>query len=267
VAQNSHGSGSPRIDGRVIISELLRNMELGQFEMAYTTVLPCIFRVYLHPEDHVRLSGIFPLIAEDARRALTARVSKMNTPPTFLGIRGTPPKQHKIAASDWLVQFYADTEDAVAPGNLEIHSDYCEAEQPGFTGVKTTLIDGSTGVRTGSGVQTRLNGSSERIYADIRYEDDTGPQVFLMTQNLVRVCRGADDEPMDLALYTNDEVSREHLVVRRDAATGQFYVADKSTNGTRLDGRRLKRDVEYSLPERAEIKAAEVITLLFQVRK
>jgi hypothetical protein len=242
-------------------------MELGQFEMAYTTVLPCIFRVYLHPEDHARLSGIFPLIAEDARRALTARVSKMNTPHRFWTLRGTPPKQHKIAGPDWSVQFFADTEEAIAPGNLEIHSDYCEAEQPGLTGVKTTLIDGTTGLRSASGVQTRLNGGSDRIYADIRYEDDTGPQVYLVTQNTVRVGRGADDEPMDLALYTNDEVSREHFVVRRDAATGQFYVADKSTNGTWLEGRRLKRDVEYSLPDKAEIKAAEVITLLFQVRR
>ena len=42
---------------------------------------------------------------------------------------------------------------------------------------------------------------------------------------------------MDLALYVNDEVSREHLVLRRDAATGQFSIVDKSTNGTWLFSR------------------------------
>jgi pSer/pThr/pTyr-binding forkhead associated (FHA) protein len=72
---------------------------------------------------------------------------------------------------------------------------------------------------------------------------------------------------MDLALYTNDEVSREHFVLRRDAASGQFYVVDKSTNGTWIDGARLKREAEAPLPERAEIRVAEVLTLLFQVRK
>jgi pSer/pThr/pTyr-binding forkhead associated (FHA) protein len=72
---------------------------------------------------------------------------------------------------------------------------------------------------------------------------------------------------MDLALYANDEVSREHLVLRRDGATGQFYITDKSTNGTWLDGKRLKRDQEQPVPERAEIGVAEVLTLLFQVRK
>ena len=72
---------------------------------------------------------------------------------------------------------------------------------------------------------------------------------------------------MDLALYANDEVSREHLVLRRDAATGAFHITDKSTNGTWLDGKRLKKGVEEPLPERAEIGVAEVLKLYFEVRK
>jgi pSer/pThr/pTyr-binding forkhead associated (FHA) protein len=72
---------------------------------------------------------------------------------------------------------------------------------------------------------------------------------------------------MDLALYTNDEVSREHLIVRRDPATGVFTAVDRSTNGTWLDGRRLKKGVEEVLPERAEIKVAEAVTLIFETRK
>jgi pSer/pThr/pTyr-binding forkhead associated (FHA) protein len=104
------------------------------------------------------------------------------------------------------------------------------------------------------------------VYADIRYEDDSGPQVFLVTQNQVRVGRGGEDEPMDLPLYAADEVSREHMVLRRDPATGQFFILDRSTNGTWVNGRRLKRDLEQALPEQAEIGVAEVLTLLFQVR-
>src|SRR5581483_7978561 len=114
--------------------------------------------------------------------------------------------------------------------------------------------------------RTETRKMADRVFAEIRYEDDSGPQLYLMTQNQIRVGRGGDDEPMDLALYSNDEVSREHVVIRREAATGQFFISDKSTNGTWLDGKRLKRDVEQALPERAEIGVAEVITLLFQVR-
>ena len=72
---------------------------------------------------------------------------------------------------------------------------------------------------------------------------------------------------IDLALYTNDEVSREHLVLRRDAATRQFLITDKSTNGTWIDGKRLKKDVEEPLPDRAQIGVGEVLTLAFEVRK
>jgi pSer/pThr/pTyr-binding forkhead associated (FHA) protein len=72
---------------------------------------------------------------------------------------------------------------------------------------------------------------------------------------------------MDLALYTNDEVSREHLTLRRDPATGRFRIVDKSINGTWLDGRRLKKGLEEPLPDRVQIGVAEVLTLSFEAKK
>lgn len=266
MSENRSESVAGPLDGQLIISELLRNMELGRFEMAYSILLPCIFRVYLHSEDYNRLKGVSGLIVEDARRALSARVSKLNTAPKILGMQGRKPKEHRIAAPDWVIHIFADTEDSVVPGNIEIHSELSETEQPGLKGVRTTLIDG-TEKPVRSGNATRVSQPGDRIFADIRYEDDTGAQLFLITQNIVRVGRGAEDEPMDLALYTNDEVSREHLVLRREPATGQFFATDKSTNGTWLEGKRLRRDVEQMLPEKAEISVADVLKLLFQVRK
>lgn len=267
MSHNGSGSDRDKLNGQVIISELLRNMELGRFEMAYSTLLPCIFRVYLHPDDHSRLRGILGLLVEDARRALSARVSKLNTASTLLSIQRRSPREHRIAAADWAIQFFPDSEGAVPLGSVEIRSELSETEQPGLKGVRTTLIE-PPDKPVPSGQATRVsNESGNRIFADVRYEDDTGAQLFLITQNVVRVGRGAEDEPMDLALYTNDEVSREHCVLRRDPATGQFFLTDRSTNGTWLDGRRLKRDMEQQLPERAEIMVAEVLTLLFQVRK
>jgi pSer/pThr/pTyr-binding forkhead associated (FHA) protein len=268
VASNSPEMDARKIDGQLVISELLRNMELGRFEMAYSTLLPCIFRVYLHPDDYNRLKGVNDLIVEDARRALSAHVSKLNTASTLLPLRRRKPaREHRIAAPDWVIQMIADTEGAIARGNIEIHSELSETEAPGLKGVRTTLID--DGEKTvASGRATRIGApGTDRIFADIRYQDDTGAQLFLVTQNVVRVGRGAEDEPMDLALYTNDEVSREHLVLRREPATGQFFATDKSTNGTWLEGKRMKRDVEHPLPEKINISVAEVITLLFQVRK
>ena len=273
MAQIGQNLGTQRLSGQVIIDELLRNMELGAFEMAYSTLLPCVFSVYLHPEDYARLSGVFRLISEDAKRALGARVARLNAKPPVFALKKKAAKEYRIAAQDWAIEFFADTEETVPLGDVEIHSELSEAAQPGFQGTKTTLMDREPSVtaglhaRTQTQTHTETRKQADRIYAEIRYEDDSGPQLYLVTQNQVRIGRGAEDEPMDLALYVNDEVSREHLVLRRDAATGQFYITDKSTNGTWLDGKRLKRELEQPLPERGEIGVAEVLTLLFQVRR
>jgi hypothetical protein len=270
VAQVGPNLTDARLSGQTIIDQLIRNMELGRFEMAYSVLLPCIFDVYLHPEDHARLSGVFELIAEDAKRALAARVAQLNATPTILGLRrGKPHKEYKIASRDWVIEFFPDSEGAIPLGDVEIHSELNETAQPGFRGMKTTLLDRepSATLARPTGPRGQTSRAVERVYAEIRYEDDSGPQLYLVTQNQVRVGRGGDDVQMDLALYTNDEVSRDHLLLRRDAATGQFYITDKSTNGSWLDGKRLKKGIEERLPDRADIGVAEVLTLAFEVRR
>jgi hypothetical protein len=258
--------GSKILSGRTVIDELIRNMELGQFELAYTVLLPCVFRVYLHPEDHVRLAGVVNLIVEDASRALRRRVSELNRRPSRIWPSAKSSKEFKIACRDWIIEFFPDNE--VPPGDVEIHSELNEEPQPGYRGVKTTLTDRDCSVtshRPTGAVETQR--STDRIYAEIRYEDDSGTQVYLVTQNEIHIGRGGHHEPMDLALYASDEVSRDHLLLRRDPATGAFVIVDQSTNGTWVDGRRLKRGVEEALPDRAQITVAEVVTLAFEVRK
>jgi len=57
------------------------------------------------------------------------------------------------------------------------------------------------------------------------------------------------------------------LTSTRDPASGAFAILDKSRNGTWLNGRRLAPGVEEPLPERAEIRIAEVLKLAFEARK
>ena len=273
------GDEPGRITGKLIIEQLLRNLELGQFEMGFSVLVPCIFSLYLHPDDYTRLTGVFDLIREDARRALTQRLEQFNAKPLSLGVlRGSRQrKPYKAACKDWVFEFFPDTEGVVPVGDVEIHSELNETPQPGYHGAKTTLlgrepsvgsVTGATGVtgseRTGSHANTRQSG--EHVFAELRYRDDSGPQLFLMTQDEIAIGRGGDDVSVNLALYTNDEVSREHLRVRRDPAQGRFLIIDKSMNGTWLNGKRLKRGVEEPLPARAEISVAEVITLEFEAR-
>jgi hypothetical protein len=258
-----------RLSGEVIIGELVRNMELGRFEMAYTVLMPCVFTVYLHPEDHAMLSGVFELVVEDARRALRARVAELNATPSRVGLRRRAKrrKEHKIACRDWMIEFLPDAE--VPLGDVEVHSELNETAQPGFRGTKTTLTNrepSAAGHRT-TGQRNEMRRGAETLYGEIRYEDDSGPQLYLITQNQVRIGRGGDEQPMDLALYTSDEVSREHVVIRRDPATGFFSITDLSTNGTWLDGKRLRKGVEQELAQRAEIGVGEVLTLTFEARR
>jgi hypothetical protein len=257
-----------KVSGQAIIDELIRNMELGQFEMGYSVLLPCVFSLYLHPDDYARLANVVDLITEDAKKALCARVARLNSKPSILArfSSGRKPKEFKIASKDWILEFLPDTEGTVPLGDIEIHSELNETAQPGFRGTKTTLMDREPSV-TSPRVAAVARRGSDAVYAEIRYEDDSGPQLYLVSQNEVRVGRGGDDLPMDLALYANDEVSREHLTLRRDPATGRFHIVDKSINGTWLDGKRLKKGLEEALPDNAQIGVAEVLTLSFEARK
>ncbi len=265
MAHQSPRVPEPRLSGSVIIGELLRNMELGRFEMAYTVLLPCVFTVYLNPEDHKALSGVFNLIVDDARRALRSRVTELNANSGLLR-RSKPSKEHKIAGRDWTIEFLPDSE--VPARDVEIHSELNETEDPGYRGMKTTLMQREPSVAPHRTTKRNdsLSPAADMIYAEIRYEDDSGAQLYPMTQNQVRIGRGGDDQPMDLALYTTDEVSREHLVIRRDPATGVFFAVDVSTNGTWVNGKRLRKGVEEMLPAHAQIGIGEVLTLLFESR-
>jgi hypothetical protein len=283
------GEAQGKISGQVIIEQLIRNMELGQFEMAFSILTPCIFSLYLHPEDYARLTGILDLIREDAKKALTGRLAELNAKPLGgivpgLGSRrgAKNRKPYKIACKDWTFEFFPDSEGAVPLGDVEIHSELNETPEPGYHGTKTTLLnrEPTVGVITGRAGATRPDvrpetrplqdgaedRAAERVFAEIRYEDDSGPQLYLMLQDEISVGRGGDGAQVSLALYTNDEVSREHLRVRRDPARKRFVIVDKSMNGTWLNGKRLARGVEETLPAKAQISVAEVITLQFEAR-
>ena len=81
---------------------------------------------------------------------------------------------------------------------------------------------------------------------------------------------------MDVKLDTSADVSREHLRLRRDEATSQFFLKDLSSLGTTVDGapvpssievvegRKRDKGVEVPLPARARIGLANVIVLEFE---
>jgi len=272
MAQSGTGHPHARISGQIIIDELVRNLETGRLEMGYSILLPCIFSIYLHPEDHARLAPVQDLIREDARRALSAKMAEWNGksgkgPGLFR--RGAARKQYRIAQNDWWLEFFPDPEGAVPPGDVEIHSELNDLAQPGYRGAKTTLIDRETSVTSARVAADRESTRrlSEKVFAEIQYEDDSGPQTFLMVQNEISIGRGGEELWVDLPLFTTEEISREHLRLKRDPATGDFRIVDNSRNGTWVNGRRMERGEERKLPDHAEIGLAEVISLKFEARR
>ncbi len=267
MAQSGTVQQQPRISGQIIINELIRNMELGRLELGYSILVPCIFSVYLHPDDYARVTSVQDIIKEDAKRALTARMAEWNAKGGRLR-RSAERKTYRIASNTFWIGLFEDGEAAVPPGDVEIHSELNEIAQPGFRGTKTTLIERAPSVTSARVVRDRENTRLRQavVFAEIRYQDDSGPQTFLVTQDELSIGRGGDDLWVDLAIYTTDEISREHVRLRRDPSSGKFKMTDLSRNGTWLNGRRVAGNTEIALPDRAEISLAEVVTLSFEAR-
>ena len=139
-------------------------MESGRLEMAYSILLPCLFSVYLHPDDYARLAGVQDLIKEDAKRALSARMAEWNANKSGKSLlrRGAPRKEFRIAQNDWWIEFFPDTEGSVPPGDVEIHSELNDVAQPGYRGAKTTLIEREPSVPAETVVRDRQQHAPQR---------------------------------------------------------------------------------------------------------
>jgi len=113
-------------------------------------------------------------------------------------------------------------------------------------------------------------------FAVIEYEDAGGRKRFQMTKEQIVVGRGGRDYWTDLKLETLPDVSREHFRLRRDPASGQFFLKDLSRLGTTIngdkvpssiefvDGEKRDRNVEAPVPEKARIGLANVVFLEFR---
>lgn len=273
---------------REIILEIVRNMKEGLEPLHYSTLPPAIYDVYLHPDDIERLRGIVPRILDEARRALDAEVESMNRASLVerlkLARRGDP----KISAPEggWQIRILENTEDEVAPGDVVIHS---ELALPAKMELSAGSMTKRIATRKLAGNQTTSQTyeqrkpvtasaatSEESVFAVIEYEDQGGHKTFRMTKSEIVVGRGGRDYWTDIKLDTLTDVSREHFRLRRDTASGQFFLKDLSRLGTTINGEAVpssidfsggeKRDrqVEAPVPAQARIGLAGVVFLEFR---
>jgi FHA domain len=281
-------SVASQITGDDIISELIRNADAGRFKVRYTILVPCIFNVYLHPRDYELIQPIAVLIQEEAVLALKEHLSDLNKPRTArpfvkrFGSAGEPRPEYMILEKQWMIQFHADQEERLRPGEIEVYSELGSARPKDFgAGAMTTFI-----TRHHAGDPVTIAGSNEgadhqvaarAVFARVRYRDSGTDKTFVMTSEEIVIGRGGKAVWVDLKLEGPADVSREHCRIRRDPKTGTFFIKDLSQFGTTVNGasipnsverveggEKVDRNREVLLPSPARITLADVCTLEFE---
>ena len=268
---------------RDIILEVVRNMREGLEPLHYSSLPPSIYHVYLHPEDFERLRGIFPRMLEETRQALDDAMAELNRAPLGERLKLARKSTPKVVPPEggWRIEYFENTDEDVEAGDIVIYSELALPAKPEYgAGSMTKRIN----TRRMGGELTSSQKYEERLpetkemeaYATIDYEDQNGRQTYRMVKNQIVIGRGGRDYWTDLKLTTLPDVSREHVRLRRDAQSGEFFIKDLSRLGTSVngepiptsvefvDGEKRDKNVEVKLPAVARIGLADVVYLEFK---
>jgi hypothetical protein len=279
-------SDDPRRPARDLIVAVLDNMRRNLEPLKYSTLAPSRYLVYVHPTEYARLEGIVPILQEQTIRALTEELHSLNRrspvrryTDRLLGA-GAPPVES--ASGEWHVEFLPDPDGEVGEGDILIDSELLLPASPELgvgerTRRMTTVHSGErTATRSRTVPQVRAQASA-RALATLTYEDHSGRHTFDITKDSVTIGRGGATYPVDIAIVSSVDVSREHARIRRDPETGKFFLIDLSTLGTTLNGRHIPRGydevdgtkrenaVDTALPDEARIGLAETVYLTFSL--
>lgn len=277
-----------RVTPEAVVEAILQEMQDGIFPGYYKDFVRNIFRVYVEPREFERLRPLLPRIRDEAIRALDEELQALNRGRSrrfvlpFQAGRTAEGKRYE-ALGGWVVEFHPNTdEDAAGQGLIVIADAPPDAEADALEGTPTVRVasspaeDSAAQTRRSAGVSTGAPGKNA-AYARLTYEDERGRQTFEMTKDLIKAGRGGVHEWVDLKLYAPKDISREHFQVRRDAASGRFFIKDLSRFGTWVNGTRVPpsitlvngleqdQNIETPLPSKAAINLADVLLLEFKV--
>lgn len=274
-----------RRPARDLIAAVVENMRQNLETLRYSTLAPSRYVVYVHAAEYARLEGIIPILQEETIRALTEELNRINNPSglrrysdRFLG-ETTPRVQ--TPTGQWQVEFVTDPDGELAEGDILIDSELLLPPQPELgVGERTRRITTShAGEKTTVAERTVRTQSPAlpRPLATLVYDDQSGRHAYDVTRDSIIIGRGSATAPVDVKIESSVDVSREHARIRRDPATGQFFLIDLSTLGTTLNNRHVPRGydevdgikretgVETALPDGARIGLAETVFLEFSL--
>jgi hypothetical protein len=274
----------PRRPARDLIDAVVDHMRKNVEPLKYSTLVPSRYTVYLHPAEHARLEGILPILQEQTTRALTEALDAMNRRPAVKRwmdrlIGETP--VFRNADVDWHVDFLADPDGEMREGDLLVDSELLLPARPELgIGERTRRI---TTIHTGHRTTTREHAvdrsqpsAAQPVVARITYDDNSGHHCYDVVEDSLTIGRGGITYPVDVRVVSTVDVSREHARIRRDPATGRFFLIDLSSLGTTLNGRHVPRgyeevdgtkretSAETALPDAARIGLADTVFLDFR---
>jgi hypothetical protein len=216
------------------------------------------------------------------------------------------------AGSEWAIHVLADPNDELEPGDILVDATLVTPASEDFGGSRTQRIvtrrhgdeiDRHVGpseptpaapaapVTTAShaasisaaaaspNAAASLDGDADSsrdgrtVLATLRWRDVQGDHEFRMVTPTLKLGRGGQAYWVDVKLDTVPDVSREHLRIRFDEASRQFFIQDLSSFGTTVDGVALPSSAagdtpgtaaEAPLPQRAVIGLAGALDILFE---
>jgi FHA domain-containing protein len=240
------------------------------------------------------LRGILPRVIDETRRALDSELEALNKASIGERLKIAKRSEPKVSAPDggWQVRILENTDDDVEPGDIVIHSELALPAKTEFGAGSMTkrIATRRMGGRESSSQKyepaepTResaqpshdRDGAVPGAVAYLDYEEQGVKKTYAMTKDQIVVGRGGRDYWTDLRLETMQDVSREHFRLRRDPATGRFFLKDLSRLGTSIngemapssiefvDGEKRDRNVETPVPDQARIGLAGVAFIAFR---
>ena len=271
----------PAVD---LIDAVLENMRNYREPLKYSVVAPSRYTVYVHPDEIVRLNGILPLLREQAERALSEEMAKLNRRSfarscrDWLFARSRPATES--ASGGWHVEFLPDPDGELHPGAILVHSELLLPLAPELgAGQRTRRI---TTVRSGTGTHSQEHVEDPptarvKVMARLEYGGHADQPPFDIVKDSVTIGRGGNAYPVSMRITASPDVSREHARIRFDAATRRYFLIDLSSLGTTIDARPVpkgyddssggKREngVEVPLHDGARIGLAETVFLTFRI--
>ena len=271
---------------RDLIDAVLDNMRSNLEPLKYSTLAPNRFVVYLHPEEYARIEGIVSVLQEQTTRALEDELRKLNNRSVYRRYferlaRSAMPVEN--AAREWQIEFHADADQELAPGDILIHSELILPASTDDLGAGqrtrriTTMHVGQRTTRREESVSGAVTAAASP-YARLQYEDNGGAHAFDIVRDSTVIGRGGIAYRADVRIDSSVDVSREHVRIRRDSHSGGFFIIDLSTLGTTLNGRRLPRGydevdgtkrengVEPPLPSGSRSGLADTVYIQFEIQ-